>query len=233
MSVLEFVESIIYLQLNCHQVFYVFLQGKAKTAIKAISMPKFSNREDGRTICLICVKDFVDLSTARRHYREKHEERNELFECSYCNQRFTIKRSLSDHMFRKHKISQKMLKNSVQWWKIQVQKAKIPSCSVSCSLPKPKKNNFLRPKYFFTEVKFKMLFLILTVTCIFHPHDLIYVSDNFFDLALTWYSIFSDQFACSANTTIYAWVSYRVFCWNHLCQTNMTCIELTVCYASR
>ena len=113
MSVLEFVESKICLQLNCHQVIYVFLQGKAKTAIKAISMPKFSNREDGRTICLICVRDFVDLSNARRHYREKHEERKELFECSYCNKKFAVKRSLTDHMLRKHKISQKMLRNSI------------------------------------------------------------------------------------------------------------------------
>jgi uncharacterized Zn-finger protein len=77
-------------------------------------VPRFAKLDDGRFSCLTCLKTFDFLGNARVHYREKHTELKDVFSCDYCQKEFKIKRILNRHLLTKHKISQKMLKNSLK-----------------------------------------------------------------------------------------------------------------------
>ena len=59
-----------------------------------------------------CDREFNHLYNARVHYKEKHEVSTDIFECSLCQAKFNIKRFLNEHLNKKHKITQKMLKLS-------------------------------------------------------------------------------------------------------------------------
>ena len=59
-----------------------------------------------------CDREFNHFGNARVHYNEKHQVSTDIFECSLCWAQFNIKRLLNEHLYKKHKITQKMLKMS-------------------------------------------------------------------------------------------------------------------------
>ena len=65
--------------------------------------------EDGIFKCLDCPKTFQHLSTAKRHYNEKHILGPQCHECPYCGRKYTLLRYLKEHMSNIHQITQKML----------------------------------------------------------------------------------------------------------------------------
>jgi hypothetical protein len=72
--------------------------------------------DDGRVRCLFCTKTFTVVANARRHIKEKHQEHNgEVFQCHLCSASFRIQRYYHEHLYKKHEISHRMLKNSFMW----------------------------------------------------------------------------------------------------------------------
>lgn len=66
---------------------------------------------DGKIRCLACCKDYSSPGNANRHYREVHHaDKEKSFFCQVCNAGFPTKRYCDNHMWTKHGISQKMLK---------------------------------------------------------------------------------------------------------------------------
>ena len=59
--------------------------------------------EDGLFKCLDCPKTFQHLSTAKRHYNEKHIMGPQ--KCAYCGKKYNALRYLKEHLFNKHQIT--------------------------------------------------------------------------------------------------------------------------------
>ena len=56
--------------------------------------------EDGLFKCLDCPKTFQHLSTAKRHYNEKHIMGPQ--KCPYCGKKYNALRYLKGHLLEKH-----------------------------------------------------------------------------------------------------------------------------------
>ena len=80
--------------------------------MKTLPILKFATLDNGRTRCMRCDKSFGQKQTALRHYNEKHVALDQVFECDLCQKKFKLKRRLSDHLLKRHKITHKMIKSS-------------------------------------------------------------------------------------------------------------------------
>jgi hypothetical protein len=80
---------------------------------KSVELPRFTKLDSGYLKCLVCLKTYSCLGNARTHYYLKHTEHNETYSCTFCRKLFNIKRYLQIHTQQKHRITQKMLKNSL------------------------------------------------------------------------------------------------------------------------
>lgn len=92
--------------LGCRQI-------KEESSGSEPAAPRFSKLDNGKVMCLRCLKVFAFLSTARTHFNEQHTSSKEVFSCTRCNKSFGIKRYLNDHLNKTHGITQKMLQNAI------------------------------------------------------------------------------------------------------------------------
>jgi DNA-directed RNA polymerase subunit RPC12/RpoP len=70
---------------------------------------------DGRVTCWRCGKVFSSMGTGKRHFKNIHEtdKADKKFKCRLCDQRFSVKGYMKNHMSSKHGISPKLLKSNV------------------------------------------------------------------------------------------------------------------------
>ena len=83
-----------------------------KPSAETLRIPKFSIQPDGQIRCLRCEKTYGKKVHAERHFAEQHTVLPLNFECYLCLSKFKLKTRLNDHLRKKHKISQSMLKTA-------------------------------------------------------------------------------------------------------------------------
>ena len=83
-----------------------------KPSAEMLRIPKFSIQPDGQIRCLRCEKTYGKKVHAERHFAEQPTVLPLNFECYLCLSKFKLKTRLNDHLRKKHKISQSMLKTA-------------------------------------------------------------------------------------------------------------------------